>query len=140
MIDREVVHRRLRKLDQLVSRLGRFGAMETEAFAADPLAQAACERLLQVAIQIVLDIGAHLLSDRGVLDWEEYREIPKRLLDVGILSEQLADELARAAGMRNILVHMYLEVDPALVHDTVRNHLDVFRQFAERVLAELGSG
>ena len=52
MIDREVVHRRLRKLDQLVSRLGRFGAMEAEAFAGDPLAQAACERLLQVAIQM----------------------------------------------------------------------------------------
>jgi uncharacterized protein YutE (UPF0331/DUF86 family) len=140
MIDREVIHRRLRKLDQLVSRLGRFGSMETGAFAADPLAQAACERLLQVAIQIVLDIGAHLLSDRGVLDWEEYREVPRRLLDVGILSEQLADELARAAGMRNILVHMYLEVDPALVHETVRDHLDVFREFAERVLSELGSG
>ena len=81
-----------------------------------------------------------MLSDRGVLDWEEYREIPKRLLEVGILSQQLADELARAAGMRNILVHMYLEVDPVLVHDTVRDHLDVFHEFAERVLAELGSG
>jgi uncharacterized protein YutE (UPF0331/DUF86 family) len=86
--------------------------METEAFVADPLAQAACERLAQVAIQIVLEVGAHLLSDRGVLDSEQYREIPKRLLEVGILSEQLADELALAAGIRNILVHMYLEVDP----------------------------
>ena len=85
------------------------------------------------------DVGAHLLSDRGVLDWEEYREIPERLLEVGILSEQLADELARAAGMRNILVHMYLEVDARLVHETARDHLDVFRQFAERVLTELGS-
>jgi hypothetical protein len=47
----------------------------------------------------------------GWINWS-LREIPKRLLEVGILSEQLADELALAAGIRNILVHMYLEVDP----------------------------
>jgi uncharacterized protein YutE (UPF0331/DUF86 family) len=138
MIDREVVQRRLRKLDQLVAQLRRFGELDRDAFAGDPVAQAACERLLQVAIQIVLDIGAHLLSDRGVLDWEEYREIPKRLAEAGILSGPLADELARAAGMRNILVQMYLEVDPVLVHEAVREHLGVFREFAEQVLGELG--
>lgn len=137
MIDPEVVRRRLRKLDELVRRLRAFGAMEAEAFAGDALAQAACERLLQVAIQIVLDVGAHVLSDRGVLDWEDYREIPRRLAEAGILTRDLGEDLARAAGQRNILVHLYLDVDPALIHGTVRDHLGSFEEFARRILRAL---
>lgn len=34
---------------------------------------------------------------------------------------------------------MYLDVDPGLVHEAVRDHLHVFQQFAQRVLAELES-
>lgn len=90
-----------------------------------------------MGIQVVLDVGAHLPSDRGVLDWDEYREIPERLAREGVLSPELAERLARAAGQRNILVHMYLEVDPAQVHATLRNDLDAFEQFAMSVLEVL---
>lgn len=99
--------------------------------------QAAGERLLQVGIQIVLDIGAHVLSDRGILDWDEYRQIPERLARETIISADLADRLARAAGQRNLLVHMYLDIDPALVFDTLASDLDAFEVFAGDVLALL---
>lgn len=137
MVDAEAVRRRLAKLDALVRRLRPYGAMDAPVFEADELAQAACERLLQVAIQLVLDIGAHILSDRGVLDWEEYREIPRRLAEAEILPRELGEQLARAAGLRNVLVHMYLDVDPALVQGAIRDQLDTFGEFAGHVLREL---
>ena len=138
MVDPEVVRRRLRRLDETVQRLRDLAARGREELLGDPVAQAAAERLLQVAIQIVLDIGAHVLSERGVVDWEEYRQIPDRLGREGILPEALARSLAHAAGQRNILVHLYLEVDPELVYRALVDDLDVFEAFATHMLPLLG--
>src|SRR3972149_711448 len=69
VVDAEAVRRRLGKLDAIVRRLRPYGAMDARVFEADEVAQAACERLLQVAIQLVLDLGAHLLIGPGVLAW-----------------------------------------------------------------------
>lgn len=134
MVDAETVRRRLRRLDGWVQRLRELGARPRQEFLRDPTAQAAAERLLQVSIQIVLDIGAHILSDRGVVDWEEYREIPERLARLGVIPNPLAERLARAAGQRNVLVHMYLEIDPERIHETLHLDLDVFAEFAAHVL------
>lgn len=132
MVDPESVRRRLRKLDALVQRLNRLADRPRSDFLEDEIAQAAAERLLQVTIQVVLDVGAHVLSDRGVVDWEEYREIPGRLADEDVISTELASRLERAAGQRNVLVHLYLDVDPKLVYETITGELDAFAEFAAR--------
>lgn len=46
---------------------------------------------------------------------------------------ELADRLADAAGQRNILVHLYLEVDPERVYETLTGDLDALTAFAERI-------
>lgn len=143
MVDPETVRRRLRRLDELLQRLDELADLSLEAFRDDPIAQAAAERLLHLAIQVTLDVGAHVLSDRGVVDWEAYREIPDRLVGEGVIPRNLADRLARAAGQRNILVHLYLDVDPAQVHETLTEGLDAFVAFAghmERLVAEEEEG
>lgn len=134
MVDVELVRRRLRRLDERVARLRAIAERGRQDFLEDRVAQAAAERLLQVSIQIVLDIGAHILSEKGVLDWEEYRQIPERLARERVIERDLADRLAEAAGQRNVLVHLYLDVDPGLVYETLANDLDAFELFAASVL------
>lgn len=134
MVDVELVRRRLRRLDERVARLRAIAERGRQDFLEDRVAQAAAERLLQVSIQIVLDIGAHILIEKGVLDWEEYRQIPERLAREQVIERDLADRLAEAAGQRNVLVHLYLDVDPGLVYETLANDLDAFDRFAASVL------
>lgn len=134
MVDAEVVRRRLRRLDETVARLRLLGERDKDEFLKDPITQAAAERLLQVAIQMVLDIGAHVLGDRGVVDWEEYREIPQRMAREGVIPTDLAGRLAEAAGQRNVLVHLYLDVDPEVIYETLARDLDVFRDFSSHVV------
>ncbi len=133
MIDPSVVRRRLRKLDELLQRLRQLAETSRSEFLADPVKQAAAERLLQVAVQVVLDLGAYVLSERGVVDWEEYREVPVRLEEESVLDQELAEKLSEAAGQRNILVHLYLDVDPEEVFRTLRRDLDAFSEFADRI-------
>jgi len=138
MVDAESVQRRLRRLDEQVQQLRMLGDLSREEFLSDNLKQAAAARLLQTSIQVVLDIGSHILAERGVVDWEEYRQIPQRLAQLEVISRSLSERLKKAAGVRNILVHMYLDVDAGMLYDTIHHELDAFGEFAECVLLELG--
>lgn len=140
MVDAAMIRRRLRKLDELLQSLRQLREQSRKEYLSDEVVQAAAERQLQVAIQVVLDLGAHLLSARGIVDWEEYREIPRRLAKEGVIAAELADRLERAAGQRNVLVHLYLEVDPELVYETLTGELDAFVAFAESVDALMEEG
>ena len=117
--------------------LREIGARSREEFLDDSTSQHAAAWCLQRAIQAVLDIGAHILAESGLVDWEEYREIPKRLARDCALPGELAARLEKAAGQRNILVHMYVEVDPELIYKTLQEGLDAFNEFAEYVLRVL---
>jgi uncharacterized protein YutE (UPF0331/DUF86 family) len=64
-----------------------------------------------IAIQAAIDIGQHLLAANR---WERpgsYRETFELLAAHGALSAEPGDRLARLAGFRNALVHVYWKLD-----------------------------
>ncbi|MEM3566735.1 MAG: HepT-like ribonuclease domain-containing protein [Candidatus Bathyarchaeia archaeon] len=77
------------------------------------------ERLVQLTIQALLDLGVMVLSAAGGRTPKGYSEIGTLLLDLGILNEKDAKVLRSMAGMRNILVHAYATVDRNLVMNSV---------------------
>ena len=54
----------------------------------------------------------------------------------GIVPDELAEHLARAAGFRNVLVHQYTDVDDSIVTESLEQ-LDDFRGFVASVSAWL---
>ena len=50
----------------------------------------------------------------------------------------LAARLERMAGFRNVVVHMYQDVDLGIVRDVVLNHLGDLLEFAAAVRRRLG--
>jgi len=52
-----------------------------EEFVANPEKYGSAERFLQLAIEVINDIGSHLVADLGFgsVDW--YRDVPERLCD-----------------------------------------------------------
>ena len=45
----------------------------------------------------------------------------------------IEDALSRLARFRNLLVHMYARVDPARIHEILREHLGDLRSFTHAV-------
>jgi uncharacterized protein YutE (UPF0331/DUF86 family) len=66
----------------------------------------------------------------------DYREIIPALCREGILPPDLSLRLEGLAGMRNILVHDYADVDPARIWAAVDQRLDDLRS-AQAALANL---
>lgn len=132
MVDAETVITRLARLAQLVEQLERARARGVDAYLADEDLRAATERRLQLAEQICIDIGAHLISELNVRPPGDYAGIFLSLAQAGRLDEQLAERMMQAARQRNLLVHSYLEVDDRKILESL-DHLDDLRAFAAAV-------
>ncbi len=100
-------------------------------------AQAAAERHLQVALQTAIDIAVHILAEDTARPPDEYGAAFLALGDLGVFDAELAARLRMAAGMRNVLVHDYLEVDSSLVWQAIENlgDLDAFAAAVDRYLS-----
>jgi uncharacterized protein YutE (UPF0331/DUF86 family) len=115
LVDAEVIDRRIREIGRRLAALRDIRSHGESAFLTDTGLQAQAERHLQLALQHVIDIALHLLADDTDRTPEDYGSAFRELAAVGVLSQSLAERLRLAAGLRNILVHAYVDVDPVLI-------------------------
>lgn len=95
------------------------------------------EHTLQVAIQAALDVASHVVSDERRGEPRTNRDLFGLLARRGLLPAELADQLSRMAGFRNVLVHGYQDVDLAVVRDILANRLDDLLAFVRAIRARL---
>ena len=96
--------------------------------------RSAIERNLQLAIEFCIDIGEMIISSIGLERPENYRDVITILGKNDVLPLDFADEFARAAGMRNILVHAYDEIDLDFLKEVLGNQLDDFDVYVKHIL------
>lgn len=133
MTDPVLIGKRLRKLREYVVLLRRLRGRPREEFIEDPFVIGNVERYLQLAIQVVLDISNHIVADDRLGAVEEYRDAIRLLGQSGYLQPDLAQRLIPMAGLRNILVHDYLDVDRGKIYILLQDCLEDFEQFAIQI-------
>lgn len=140
MVDAEAIERRLRHMATQLAGLRETGARGREAFMSDELTQAASERRLQVAIQAALDVANHILAEDSDVTPEDYGAAFVELGKLGVVDAELAERLRTAAKLRNVLVHMYVEVDLDRVWEAIErlDDLEAFAAAIERYLEKSG--
>jgi uncharacterized protein YutE (UPF0331/DUF86 family) len=85
-----------------------------------------------------IDINEHLIAELGSGAESRtarltYRETFDRLAGLGVYPKEFAENIARSASLRNILVHDYNDADRRIVCGSVRPCLEDYRQYVERV-------
>jgi len=133
LIDYEVIQKRLEKLNQYVGLLEKLSEQPLNRFLTDPFVRGNVERYLQLAIQVSLDIGNHILAEIQTRAPEEYRDIFILLGENKVLPVELAEKMAPLAGLRNILVYDYLEIDLNRIYEFLKTDLSDFREFAKYI-------
>jgi len=134
VVDRDLLLRKLADLDQYVAQVAEFQDVTPEEYRRDWKTQRIVERTLQMAIEACLDVANHLVADRQLRVASSYAEIYDVLGEAGLLEDRLRKTMIRMARFRNILVHDYERIDPAVVIRILREDLDDFRRFREAVL------
>lgn len=138
MVDAERAEARIERLEETIERLEEVRAQGEDAYLADPRLQAMAERWLQVAIQACIDLGTQLVSEESAPPPSNYADVFRILGERDVLPAELAHRLGDAARQRNLLVHLYMEVDNRAVFASLA-YLDDLRQFAA-IVAKLTAG
>lgn len=89
------------------------------------------ERILELLIMTACDIVFHLISGHDEPTPATYRTAFLRAGEIGIIEKKLAENLALSAGLRNILVHDYEEIDYKILYQSIPKAIKDFTQFME---------
>lgn len=92
---------------------------------------------LSRAVQISVDIGAHLIAGMEVSPPDTMGQTFDILAQQGVLSSALAENLKNAVGFRNIAVHNYESINWNIVYSIVKFHLVDFTEFARVITGRL---
>ena len=137
MLDRERI---LTKLDEMDGYLGELQQVAPESYARymDSVEKRrACERLLQISIECVIDVCGLLVSGLRLGLPAEEDDLIEKLEQAGLISSEMAKMLRTMKGFRNILVHEYGRIDNALVFAMATRRLQDFDAFKTEILRAL---
>ncbi len=130
VISKEVINTRLKRLEKALQILQQSSKIRFEELIANDVLLSAVERNLHIAIECILDIGNHIIAEKGFETPEDTRDIIRILEEEGVIPSDFADRIKGVAGFRNILVHEYTGIDYKLLHDYLTQRLNDFRDFA----------
>lgn len=128
MIRKEIIRKRLNKLDEYLAVLIQLQRYSYNEFVQSPERYGSAERFLQLAIETINDIGNHLVAEMnlGVVNW--ISDIPSLLGKAGYIDQEMKENWVKMIGFRNVLVHDYLDIDLSLVYDILTNRLKDFEK------------
>lgn len=136
-MDREVIEQKLESLRRCVQRIETKSPQDAATLMTDIDLQDIVALNLSRAVQICVDIGAHLIAGMDVPPPDTMGQTFDLLAQGGVLDRDLASRLKKAVGFRNIAVHNYEDINWEIVHSIVKFHLADFSEFAKVVAMKL---
>jgi uncharacterized protein YutE (UPF0331/DUF86 family) len=134
-MDADVVLAKLDSLQRCVGRVEEKTPSNVEVLKSDYDMQDIISLNLERAVQISVDIAAHILSAKDTSTPATIGETFTALSEVGVISTELAERLRKAVGFRKISVHEYEKIDWEIVYSICTKHMKDFREYAAGVLA-----
>lgn len=133
-MDRLIIERKLDSLQRCLARIhdktpDTVGKLENDLDLQDVLVLN-----LSRAVQICVDIAAHILSERRQPPPDTMGQASDLLVREQLLDAPLAERLKRSVDFRNLAVHNYEAINWAIVHSIATRHLQDFEDFARQVI------
>ena len=135
-MDREVIEQKLESVRRCLQRIKEKCPPSADILARDLDAQDILALNLSRAVQLCVDIGAHIVAGKNVPPPATMGQTFDVLAELGIISEELALRMKNAVGFRNIAVHNYEAINWQIVHSIASRHVGDFTDFARSVLRE----
>lgn len=127
-----VIQRKFALLDkQLLQLKNHTKNIDFDSFKDDWAMRSMTERALQVMAEIVIDVAERIIAIENAGPIASSAEAIDTLVKLNILkSTQPYSDIVK---FRNLIVHQYEEIDPAIIYDILKNKLENFRQFRNEI-------
>lgn len=133
-MDRHVVEQKLESLRRCIARVRQKTPATAEALASDPDAQDVVTLNLTRAVQLCVDIGAHVIAGSDQAAPDTMGQTFDVLADMGLIAPELALRMKKAVGFRNIAIHNYEAIDWQITYLIASRHIEDFSAFAVGIM------
>ena len=131
--DPQIIKLRLDKILTSIEILKKTSDLSIEAFLKDRIIQLATERSLQIAAQSVIDISTHLVAHNHWGTPKSYKDSVDIISKNGVIDSNLAARLIDLVKLRNVIIHVYLEINPKIIHKSAEYSVDDLKKFIEAI-------
>ena len=132
-LDPSIVQARLSVMRGLLDDLAEVNAEGEPPLSQNRMLRHGVERILTQLVELATAINEHVVGARLQRVATSYRESFGLAEECGLIDKQLRDDLLPSVGMRNILVHEYLEIDLRKVTAAVPLALNCYRRYVQQV-------
>ena len=129
----DVVVQKLASIDRCLASIRRYVADDLERLH-DAMVLDAVVLNLQRACEQAIDAACREVSRRGLGVPTDSAEAFTILVREALLSSNVADRMRRMVGFRNIAVHEYRKLDPAIVRTVVEHRPSDFESLCRELL------
>lgn len=136
-VDVALVQAKLHTVQELLDDLDAAGPVDVRRLTTDRMLRHAVERILTQLVELAAAVNGHLAVGRLGRGATTYRESFLLAAQAGAVPPDLAQRLAPSAGLRNVLVHEYAQVDLALVARGVELARTDYRAYVREVARSL---
>ncbi len=123
-VDAALVTRKLLLIGGDLDPLRTIHVRGPDSYLASRMEQAVVERLLERIVTRMIDVNYHLITAAGQPPPADYHASFQQLGGLGVLHIGFANRIARAAGLRNRLVHDYDDLDHRLLFGALQEALE----------------
>ncbi|WP_243669128.1 DUF86 domain-containing protein [Methanoculleus chikugoensis] len=121
----------MRELEEALRDWERYRRIPEEQFLQDRDTQNMIHHAMLLSIQSAIDIATDVIAEERLRKPFTYRETFEVLAgEGGVIPEPLARDLSNLAGFRNVLVHIYWNLDLKQVYAILQHDLAVLRTFS----------
>ncbi|WP_433800011.1 type VII toxin-antitoxin system HepT family RNase toxin [Actinomycetospora sp. CA-084318] len=132
-LDWHSVHPKLRQIERFAGVLVSFDPVTAADLDADIRTALAVERALTLLVELAFAVNAHVAAAVLGRSPDSYAESFALAAEVGAIDAALAARLRPSAGMRNVLVHAYLEVDHEIVAASLPSAVTDYTEYSRQV-------
>ena len=118
---------------RLLDELDRLGPVDARRFAREYATQLIVERVVSQLVDLAAGINAHVLAAETGAVPPDVRRSFGAAATAGLISDELAATLAPSAGLRNVLVHAYLDLDVARLVAAVPLATEQYGEYVRQV-------
>ena len=127
-----VIQRKFALLDkQLLQLKNHTKDIDFDTFKESWILRSMTERALQVMAEIVIDVAERIIALENAGPAATSAEAIDRLVELNVLKS--AQPYSDMVKFRNLIVHQYEEIDPAILYDILENKMENFRQFRNEI-------
>lgn len=136
-MDQERILSKFDQIEEYLEKLEKIKPNNFDLYKRSVKDKLACERLIQLSIECVLDICNILVSKLRVGIPSDEDDVFNKLEEKKIITQKMKNILIGMKGVRNILVHRYGKVEDERIFEILSDKLEDFEKFKEEIICFL---